>query len=229
MTKLEENKLVMLKALLSFLTSNQSIWQESAPVQEVVNELRGLIAAIEAVRQSTDVDHSGLVTEKKSNKSNLVNDLFEITSQVYAMATKTKDAVLQAKVNFAKSDLERLRDGEFASTGRTIISLARANIGMMNTYGITEERLALAEGRINQYENSMLSPRIQIMKRKSDNQDLKKLFASSGVLLNDQLKRLMVRYQDSNPNFYNNFISACKVVDYGTRHEKTEDPTTNPS
>lgn len=53
---------------------------------------------------------------------------------------------------------------------------------------------------------------------------MKELMSNSTALLNDQLKRLVVRYQSTNPDFYDRFVATSKVVDYGLRHDKPENP-----
>lgn len=224
MNKQDENKLVMMKALLSFLKLNRSIWENSVPFAAAVEELEMLIVEIESLRQSTDVDQSGQVAEKKTLKANLVNKNFEITSQVYAMACKTKDQILQRKIGFSKSDLEGQRDGELVSTTNMVIELASSILESLETYDVTAAELELLGEIKERYENSLSAPRLSVTDRKANNGKLKELMSNSTALLNDQLKRMMVRYQSTNPDFYNRFVATSKVVDYGLRHDKPENP-----
>jgi len=224
MNKQDENKLVMMKALLSFLRLNQAIWENSTPFASAVGELEDLIATVEAIRQSTDVDYSGLVIEKNSLKVNLASKSYELASQVYAMACQTKDLILQAKVNLPKSELDGKRDGELASVSRTIVSLARECLEALAPYGITEAELNTHDELILAYENSLPTSRLSVSERKASNDKMKGLLSNSKSVLSDQIKRLMVRYQVSNPDFYGGYLNAAKVVDYGIRHEKPEAP-----
>ena len=224
MNKQDENKLVMMKALLSFLKLNRAIWENSVSFTAAVQELENLILGIESIRQSTDVDQSGQVAEKRTLKANLVNKDFEIVSQIYAMACKTKNQVLQGRIGFSKSDLEGQRDGELVSTTNMIIELASAILEDLVTYDVTAAELeALGEIKLR-YEDSLSAPRLSVTERKANNKKLKELMGSSNTLLNDQLKRLVVRYQSTNPDFYNRYLATSKVVDYGLRHEKPENP-----
>lgn len=224
MNKQDENKLVMMEALLSFLKQNKAIWQNSVPFAAAVEELEKLVAAIKLTRQSTDVDQSGLVVEKKSLKANLVSKDFELASQIYAMACQTKDNVLQAKVNITKSELEAMRDGELATTSKSLADLGRTHLEVLAPYDITEEEIDSHDELIKMYEKSLPTPRLSVNERKGNNLKLKGLFASSKVILNDQLKRMMVRYEKSAPDFYAGYLNASKVVDYGLRHEKAASP-----
>ena len=224
MNKQDENKLVMMKALLSFLKLNRAIWENSVSFTAAVQELENLILGIESLRQSTDVDQSGQVAEKKTLKANLVDTNFEIISQIYAMACKTKDQVLQRKIGFSKSDLEGQRDGELVSTTNMVIELAGSILESLVTYEITPAELVLLGEIKERYENSLSAPRLSVTDRKANNKKLKELMSNSKSVLNDQLKRLMVRYKSTNPDFYNRFMAISKVVDYGLRHDKPDNP-----
>jgi len=72
------------------------------------------------------------------------------------------------------------------------------------------------------YKNSLSSPRIPVSERKTNNSKLKGLFTDAKVLLNEQLKCQMVRYENSNPDFYAGYLNASQIVEYGIRHEKPE-------
>ena len=48
MIKRLENKMMMLKAVLKLLKSNRSLWKDTVPFVNAVNQLEGLIAEIEA-------------------------------------------------------------------------------------------------------------------------------------------------------------------------------------
>jgi len=226
MNKQDENKLVMMKALLSFLKQNLAIWQNSQPFVTAVNELENLINAIELTRQSTDVDQSGLVTEKKSLKANLVNRHFELASQIYAMACQTKDSILQAKVNYPKSELEGKRDGELATSSKALVRLGRTYLQALAPYGITVTELDNLDTLISAYENSLPTTRLSVSERKANNEKLKGLFGIAKQVLNNQIKRMMVRYHTAVPDFYAGYLNTNKVVDYGIRHEKPVAPVT---
>lgn len=226
MNKQHENKLVTMKALLSYLKLNKSIWQSSVPLATAVTELENLIGLIETIRKSTEMDQSGLVVEKRTLRTSLVNKTFEVASQLYAMACKTKDQVLQAKVDFSKSELEGQRDGELASTSKTVVDLARSFLDALISYDVTAPELDILDSLIDRYENSLPTPRLSVSERKANNEKMKGLFRSSKEILNDQIKRLMTRYQEPNPDFYAGYLNASMVVDYGTRYDKPEDPDT---
>lgn len=224
MNKQETNRLVMMQALLSYLKQNRSIWQNSPIVVDAVNALEEITGSIELIRKSTGINQTGLVAEKKSLKGILISRTYQLVSPIFALASKTHDVVLKAKVGFSKSELEAQRDGELASTCKSMVEIARTYLAALAVYGITENELNELEELITSYEISLTSPRVTVSQRKASNEKLKGLFADSIVLLNEQLKRLMIRFETTNPEFYAGYLNANKVVDYGTRYEKLDEP-----
>ena len=136
MTKTDENKLSMLKAVVSLLKLYQSEWQNTATFAVAVAELESIIAQIEATRENTDADQTGPVAEKKTIQKMLIDKAFEIISQLSALATKTKDQILQANVNYTKSELQLMRESVLASICKSVVKIGREKIGPLGEYNI---------------------------------------------------------------------------------------------
>jgi len=229
MIKRFENKMVMLKALLRLLRLNQSLWQDSVPFVNAVNQLEALIAQIEATRMITDENRSGMVAEKTKLQNSLITKAFEITSMLHAMASSLKNQILLGKVDFPISELQRQRDGGLASICKGIAILARENMPGLIEYKITEPELTGYEGQIAQYESGLPNHRVSVSERKAANVKLKDLHKQADDVLSNQIDRLMVRFSTANPDFYASYHNAHKVVDYGIRHDKPEDPVSDPN
>lgn len=220
MNKRFENKMIMLKAILSLLKLNETILNDSEPLAEAIAELEGLIAQIEEIQQLTGEDNSGLSTSKKLQKDALVKRAFELASILFAMATRTKDLILLVKVDFPISELQSLRDGELATWCKNISELGRSNLPHIIGYGASEEKLNMLDEQIVQYKTSLPARRISVSELKAAISKLKELLKQATDLVGDQIDRMLVRFETTNPDFYNAYLNARKVVDYGTRHEK---------
>ncbi len=230
MDKRLENKLMMLKALLSFLNQNADKWSGNGPLSQVIVELKNLIDQIVATRRLVNTDQSGVVQQKSSIQEDLVDITFALASVLYAMAVRTGDQILQQKVNMTRSDLLRLRDGELASTSQTLLDLLRAYMTPLAEYEITPDDASNLETKLNNYENSLPVNRVTVLERKTANKKIKELFATANQLLTEQLDRMMTRFEKSAPDFYTSYLNARKVVAYGTRYEKPQvsEPTVQP-
>jgi len=224
MNKRFENKMIMLKAVLKLLKLNKKIWNASEPLSAAIAELEDLIGQIEKIQQLTGEDNSGLSTTKKLQKDALAKQAFELASILFAMATRTKDLVLLAKVDFPISELQHLRDGELATKCKTISELGRSNLTQITGYGSSEEKLNMLDAQIVQYKTSLPARRLSVSELKAANRKLKELLKQTTDLVNDQIDRMLVPFETSEPDFSTKYQNARKVVAYGTRYEKQAEP-----
>lgn len=220
MNKQDENTLKMLKALLSFLEENKTIWQNSEPFSAAVAALKSMVEEIDYLRGITGIDLSGRVDEKNTFRKAVQEGTLALASQIYAMAAAKKDKVLMKEVNFSKSDLDSQRDDELVATCITIIAIARANLTDIAKYNITETGLVALEEQNADYNASITSPRKSVSNRKVQNERLQALIADTKTLLKDQLNRMAINYAKTEPIFYAAYMNTKSVVNYGTRYEK---------
>lgn len=227
MEKTFENKMAMLQAVLSFMRLKADDWSDSAPMAAAFAELEDLILQIEQIQQITEEDNSGLTEANKLQKKALIKRIFELVSILYAMAVKTDDQVLQAKVDFPISELQNGRNSELTNSGKSILELGRTNLPALIEYGLSEEKLNNLDEQIMQFKVSLPAPRVSVSERKAANAKLKELLKQTMKLISQQIDRLMIPYETSKPDFYAAYKNARKLVNYGIRHEKAE--TTEPS
>ncbi len=218
----------MLKSLLVFLTQNEEVWSANVLLAQVVQELADLINQIEATWQLTSTDQSGVVMEKSAIQEDLIDLTFSLASVLYTMAERTKNLVLQGKVNLSKSDLRRLSDGELAITGKNVLDLLNEYLPSMADYGIVSDDIEAMDTTLNRYKESLPVNRVTITGRKAANQQLAVLFASANDLLKKQLDKMINRYEKQNPEFYTSYKNTRMIVDYGIRHDKDDSSGTPP-
>lgn len=224
MNKRIDNKLIMLRAVLSFMKREGTTWRSSPSMVAVVTELDNLLTQIEEILQTTGDDNSGLTEAKKQQIEALITKVYELASVLFALASKIEDSVLKAKVDFTISDLRNMRNSELAKTSKNVLDLGRSNLTALTDYGTTEEKLNKLGVQIEQYKSILPVRRLSVTDRKAANEKLKELLKYALILVADQLDRIMVSYASDKPEFYTAYMNARKVVPYGTRYEKPEDP-----
>ena len=223
MEKRFENKLIMLKAVLSLLQQNQSLWQTNAPLNAAYNELRSYVARIEQAKQDISQTQAGLAIQKQNLQEDLIEKAFELASMLFAFAGRTNNTVMKAKVDFPISQLKMLRDGELGTTCRNILTLRQGNEGPLVEYGVTDEKVNTLTDLINRYEQELPNIRVTVSERKAINENLKTLLNEAMDIASKQIDRLMVGLKTTQPGFYASYSNARKIVDYGTRYEKTDE------
>ena len=231
MEKKIENKLIMLKATLMLMEQNQAVWQETTPLVNAISQTNGLLGQIEAIKQVVGQNNSGLVDVKENLKEELIAMAFEFSSILAAYAAQTNDAFLKKKVNFPISHFQNMRDGELATACRTLLTLLSENLSGIESYGLAAQQVEALGEMTEQYETNLPSVRVNVSARKVANEKIKELVKEAMKLTEEQTDRLIVKFKKTNADFYNGYLNARKIVDYGTRYKKEEggEPSVNPN
>jgi len=224
MLKRLENKLTMLNAVLSFLKLNISAWGNSTVMAELITKLETLIGEIKSIRRITDSDLTGITAEKLVQQEVLINKAYEMSSILYAMASRSENKVLQGKVDFTENELIEARGGDLISTCKTIATLVGENLTALIPYELTEADVTVLEEMIRNFSNNLPTHRVSVSERKAANDRLKEVFSTVDTLVNEQLDRMMVRYRNGSTDLYAAYNNARMTVQYGIRHEKEEKP-----
>jgi hypothetical protein len=226
MTKTDENKLAMLKAVVKLLRRFQSDWENISRFATAVVELESMIVLINAARENGDSNQSGLVAEKKTIQKMLIDKAYEILSQLYVLAIDTQDQMLESKVKYTKSDLQAMRDSVLVSTCNSTVKIGRERLDALVQYNVVNDDLTGLENLNTSFESRLPEFRASVSEQKAGNMSMKSLIKNGANLVKLKLNRMMVPFEKSKPNFYAAYINATKVVAYGTRYEKPEEPAT---
>jgi len=200
------------------------IWQGIVALGAIVNEFYEKLGLIAENRQVTESPIKGATADKNTQEELLVDSIFEVSSGVYAMAVRKGDATLQQKVKYTEGDLQTAREGALVTIGKSVAALARENLTALADYGIDEVTVKALEESTARFKSLVSTPRADIAQRKAAQARLKGLFTETSGLLNNQLDRLLVKFKNGEPGFYNAYMNARIIVDHGIRHEKPGEP-----
>jgi hypothetical protein len=209
----------MFKAVFAFLTTNRIVWEAIPDVVNDVDELKSTLDEIEATHQLTSVELTGQSDEKETVQEKLIQLILTMASALMAMADRTSNNVLAAKVNFSESAVRGQRDQQQTVTGREIADLTEENLEGLISSGITADHVTALREQTELLEAHLPANRISVSERKAANARLKTLFKRADKLLKNRLDRMMVRYETEDPAFYAAYQNARMILDYGTRHE----------
>ncbi|PCH92464.1 MAG: hypothetical protein COB85_08110, partial [Bacteroidetes bacterium] len=87
-----------------------------------------------------------------------------------------------------------------------------ANLG---DYGIAAAELTDLQGKIDDYEAIVASPRNAITDRSTATAELENLFNKGDDVLNNKLDKLLNQFTQSNPEFTTQYASSRKILDMG--------------
>ena len=224
MLKRLANKLVMYRAVQSHLDRNKSMWTSVPAMATTINDFELLLAEIETYRKLTQENKTGITQQKAAQQALVIAHAYELSSVLYAMAIKKNDAVLAAKVDFTETDLLKKRDNHLVSTCRNILEFATEHLAELIAYQVTADELIVLKEEINSFAENLTTGRVSVTERKAANEKLKVVFLQVDSLLKKQLDRIVVRYRKTEPDFYTNYQSLRRIINYGVRHEKPKEP-----
>jgi len=224
MLKRLANKLVMYRAVQSHLDRNKSMWTSVPAMVTTINDFELLLAEIETYRKLTQENKTGITQQKAAQQALVIAHAYELSSVLYAMAIKKNDAVLAAKVDFTETDLLKKRDNHLVSTCRNIVEFATEHLAELIAYQVTADELIVLTEEINSFAENLTTGRVSVTERKAANEKLKVVFLQVDSLLKKQLDRIVVRYRKTEPDFYTNYQSLRRIINYGVRHDKPKEP-----
>lgn len=224
MLKRLANKLVMYRAVQSHLDRNKSMWASVPAMVTTINDFELLLAEIETYRKLTQENKTGITQQKAAQQALVIAHAYELSSVLYAMAIKKNDAVLAAKVDFTETDLLKKRDNNLVSTCRNILEFATDHLPELIAYQVTADELIALTEEINSFAENLTTGRVSVTERKAANEKLKIVFLQVDSLLKKQLDRIVVRYRKTESDFYTNYQSLRRIINYGVRHDKPKEP-----
>ncbi len=223
MQKKTENKIRMFQAVRQVLTKFIAIWQANLGFKEVADDFDNGLKAIDEIRAQTGTSTNGITNDKDVMHEDMVDSMMEISGPFGTMANRAGNQELKNSVSFTDSYLNSLPENELVQKGKDLAKLALDNKESLVKYNITEERITALDELAVKYERKIPEPRKTVSVRVSANVKLNQLIRNNSQLLKKELDGLADHYRRSNPDFWNAYFTARKVVDYGIRHEKKEE------
>jgi hypothetical protein len=224
MNKRFNNKNQMFRSVEKVWDNNRQIWESSPVFTDVYNEVTGLVRQINPVNIAATVSTSGITDDKNSLKAELAEEDYRIASAIYFYASRTGNATLRAKVDYTENDLGDARQDNLVKMTKNIADTAEEYLSELAPQGIVAEDIEALRLLADRYEKAIPEGRATVADRMVSGEKLAELIAQTEDLLKHQADRLMEQYRKPNPDFYNAYFNARIVIDYGTRHEKKEEP-----
>jgi len=228
MTKIEENKFSMYRAVNSVLNENQLTVATMPALDNAKTSFATLIASINEKDNTFKTTAAGKTDVKKSVKEDLLNVLVPCTNALFAYASKANIADLKANTKVSISKYQLMRDNDLINKARSIHDLLNSNLRLLADYGITALKVTELNDKLNGYINAIGNQDISHASKSAARQSLSELFDQADAVLKNEIDSLMESFKTSNEVFYNKYWSARVIKDLGLRHEDQPEPTPPP-
>ena len=218
----DENKLNAAEAVVLVLANNIAIWTMIAAIVVIFDLLKAKIQLVRDLRQIQEKDNTGVTKRKKKVREKMEETGINVIRKLVMFAVATENTELDANINYTASDLSVASENRVADIIRLVYETANAHKSELAAYGVTDEMLELLLTLHQQFLVAMPETREKLAISSTATKNINTLIAEISKLQRVKLDRLIAGLADTNPDFYQQYKNARKIVDRGGRHEPEE-------
>ena len=219
----DENKLNAAEAVVLVLANNIAIWTMIAAIMVLFDLLKAKIQLVRDLRQIQEKDNTGVTKRKKKVREKMEETGINVIRKLVMFAVATEDTELDANINYTASDLSLASENRVADIIRLVYETANAHKSELAAYGVTDEMLELLLTLHQQFLVAMPETREKLTLSSTATKNINTLITEISDLQRTKLDRLIAGFADTNPDFYQQYKNARKIVDRGIRHEPEEE------
>ena len=185
-----------------------------------------VLAILAAGQQQQQAARPGVAEEKSQARLDLASTANEIAAATHEAATAADLTELAGRVDYSFTDLAKGRDTAVVERCTDIHAAASENLPLLADSDVTAAALTAFKGQIKAFEKLKPAPRNRRVKRSMATQSVKSLFQEADTLVKKRVDKLMVKFKKSEPDFYNAYKSARRIVDQRGKPAKKGAPVT---
>ena len=212
MNKVQTNQFRMFLNTQDMLDANTTIWNGTPIIVSTKNQYDELIQRVVEKNEKTNPNSKGVTRNKDQALLNLTEKVVSLSGILQAYAAFNNDIVLAGKVKFVKSDLIRARETDIEGLINPFIDIAREKIGDLADFSVTEEGIVELETSLDDFKVLIGQPRTIRNQAFAAMTAVDELFDETNDLLKAKLDKLMIRFEFTNPEFYDEYKRARTIV-----------------
>jgi hypothetical protein len=224
MQKKTANIVRMLKSTALVLEQNQPKWATSVVLSKSVPTYIAMVAKIPDAAVSADKTITGTTTTKNELRDELEEEVYLFSSPLLSIANYEKNSTMAKSISFSETKLSRIKEADLITTAKTVLNLAKANLKKLEDYSIKPDDAAKLEAMVTNFNEVQTSPRSETSTRAAARGSMDDIVNEAKMLLLSQIDLQMESIRRHDPEFYNAYQSARKIINVGIRHIKKKDP-----
>ena len=201
-----------------YLLKNQAIWGGVKAVADVVAQLQANNAIIAAKRDEQETATDGQAEAARQACHLLEEEIVEIADQIFALASKNGDKVLEAQSHFTLSLLDDMDPEKLDESAKDVSALATANLAALADYGVTAADVKVLDDLRVAFVPLKTAVPTAKAKKAGQTKTLPQAIRDNQTLLRKQLDRLMTKFKKKNPEFYAGYHTARTIVNRRSHH-----------
>jgi hypothetical protein len=207
------------------LSANQPLWNGVKAVTVTVGALNTIIAQ---KRDEQETATDGQAENARQARHDLETEILEIADQIYALASKNGDALLEAQSHFTLSQLDGLYPDKLEQTAKDVSALATANIAALADYNVTATDVTAFDNLRTNFSEVKTAVPTAVATRAGQTKTLPQAIRDNQTLLRKQLDKQMTKFKKTQPEFYAGYHAARSIVNRRSHHAGTQ-PTPAPT
>lgn len=213
-----EDKLSMFEKVDTFFQTNITQLAMSVPIlSSAYTDFKTKLDAILLSAQASSEDTTGYTVDKANKRKALEQLSIKITRALTAYSSVSNNATLRAKINFNKSDLERMRDNDIYTNAKLIEDYATQFSGSLSPYGISITDISDLSLKLKDFFEIIQTPKIKIEIRSSYFEQLETQISSEDKHLKDVLDPLMGVLEFDEPLLFTQYKKARSIDQTGSQ------------
>ena len=222
MTSIEIARYKAYSLALAHLTDNLALTKEVPAFEQTCQEAKQLLADIDNLNTRRSVKLDGVTVKKRQQRDELVQQALAISSVISGYAVRQKDKGLAEGMRFSTSELRYAAELRLVDYCTSILNKATELGAELAPYGIGEEMLNQFRTQLTAFSTTQLQPRNRLAERKDSRQQVTEKLKELGELFTRRIDAMMLLFQQSQREFYGQYIAKRTVVNPGHRSTRIE-------
>jgi hypothetical protein len=225
MNKKQENQYRMYLSVEKVCDENQQAYQTIPALASAIAALKANNLKITQVRVSQKTPTTGYTDQRDKIKKEMAELAFEIAGSVCAYAHVNGNEVLSKKVDFSFSELVYARDAVVKSRATVILNEANAVVSQLADYGATPELLQQLTQKMAEFDDIVGKKGYNKEETQTATEQISILLSQNSELLKNQIDKLMLKFKNTNADFYTNYFNAREIYNFGggKKHQAPEE------
>jgi hypothetical protein len=205
MNNILENKLSMYQKVQGYMVLHTVETAAIPAVATLKNQFDTKISAILALASSASADITGFTVDKQVKRTDLKAKVIKLSTAIVAQAAMTDNFKLIEKCDETPSALDGMRDNDFYTYAKLVISEATPLMALLTPFGVVAADLTNANASATTYLSNIQGPRVQINERSRSLSDIEDMFSDVDDFLKSKLDKIMKVFMASNISLYRGY------------------------
>ena len=228
MTDKQENQFSTFTVLDGFLTTNSAVVATIPAFQRVHQSFSLKLTDIKRVDGGRQSIKAGKSEIKANAKNELAESVYQLASSLHTYAHEHNKPEILNRVEKSEAYFRRMRDTALILEAQDLVKFTLGIETELAEHGLTAEEIATIPTLVAAYETALKDLGTSGAEGTSATKSVYQLMNEAKEIVDNQLNIYAEKFKTKNPDFYNQYITASKVVNYGVRHEKTAEAPANP-